>query len=278
VIAATLAAAAAWAVEPFTVRDIRVEGLQRVEPGTIFASLPLRVGDTYSDETGSAAIRALFELGLFKDVRLDVNNGVLVVIVEERPTVADVDFVGTKEFDKTALQKSLREVGLADGRPCDKALTDRAEQMAETTRAFTDYFGTFGYAFARVEARPEIDRATNRVTRHRQRHRGRPHAALPVPDRHVVLTAMAVAPPRRDADARRRSVTPIHPPAPHPPRTSLDPQFPLAPAGTPDRPDRPRHPRCVRDRQHRSAAIREPSAASGRDARPAARRDPTLAR
>ncbi|RZL48413.1 MAG: outer membrane protein assembly factor BamA [Variovorax sp.] len=128
VIASTLAATAAWAVEPFTVRDIRVEGLQRVEPGTIFASLPLRVGDTYSDETGSAAIRALFELGLFKDVRLDVNNGVLVVIVEERPTVADVDFVGTKEFDKTALQKSLREVGLADGRPYDKALTDRAEQ------------------------------------------------------------------------------------------------------------------------------------------------------
>jgi len=128
VIASTLAATAAWAVEPFTVRDIRVEGLQRVEPGTIFASLPLRVGDTYSDERGSAAIRALFELGLFKDVRLDVSGNVLVVIVEERPTVADVDFVGTKEFDKAALQKALREVGLADGRPYDKALTDRAEQ------------------------------------------------------------------------------------------------------------------------------------------------------
>ncbi|MBB1599199.1 outer membrane protein assembly factor BamA [Variovorax sp. UMC13] len=128
VIVSTLAATAAWAVEPFTVRDIRVEGLQRVEPGTIFASMPLRVGDTYSDERGSATIRALFELGLFKDVRLDVSGNVLVVIVEERPTVADVDFVGTKEFDKAALQKALREVGLADGRPYDKALTDRAEQ------------------------------------------------------------------------------------------------------------------------------------------------------
>jgi outer membrane protein insertion porin family len=127
-IVGALAATAAWAIEPFTVRDIRVEGLQRVEPGTIFASLPLRVGDTYSDERGSAAIRALFELGLFKDVRLDVSGNVLVVIVEERPTVADVDFVGTKEFDKAALQKALREVGLADGRPYDKALTDRAEQ------------------------------------------------------------------------------------------------------------------------------------------------------
>ncbi len=128
VVAGALAATAAWAVEPFTVRDIRVEGLQRVEPGTIFASLPLRVGDTYSDERGSAAIRALFDLGLFKDVRIDVSGNVLVVIVEERPTIADVDFAGTKEFDKAALQKALREVGLADGRPYDKALTDRAEQ------------------------------------------------------------------------------------------------------------------------------------------------------
>ena len=128
VVASALAATAAWAVEPFTVRDIRVEGLQRVEAGTIFASLPLRVGDTYSDERGSAAIRALFELGLFKDVRIDVNGNVLVVIVEERPTIADVDFVGTKEFDKAALTKALREVGLTDGRPYDKALTDRAEQ------------------------------------------------------------------------------------------------------------------------------------------------------
>jgi len=128
VVASALAATAAWAVEPFTVRDIRVEGLQRVEAGTIFASLPLRVGDIYSDERGSAAIRALFDLGLFKDVRIDVNGNVLVVIVEERPTIADVDFVGAKEFDKAALQKALREVGLADGRPYDKALADRAEQ------------------------------------------------------------------------------------------------------------------------------------------------------
>ncbi|MFZ2738554.1 MAG: outer membrane protein assembly factor BamA [Burkholderiaceae bacterium] len=119
---------AAWAVEPFTVRDIRVEGLQRVEPGTIFASIAVRVGDTYSDEKGAAAIRSLFGLGLFKDVRLEVLADVLVVIVEERPTVADVEFVGTKEFDKDVLKKALRDVGLSDGRPFDKALVDRAEQ------------------------------------------------------------------------------------------------------------------------------------------------------
>ncbi|MEC5212546.1 outer membrane protein insertion porin family [Polaromonas sp. CG_9.5] len=119
---------AAWAVDPFTVRDIRVEGLQRVEPGTIFASLPFRVGETYNDDKGSSAIRALFGLGLFKDVRLETSGDVLVVIVEERPTVADVDFVGTKEFDKDILKKSLRDAGIADGQPFDKALADKAEQ------------------------------------------------------------------------------------------------------------------------------------------------------
>ncbi len=127
-VASFLIAHSAWAVDPFTVRDIRVEGLQRVEPGTIFASLPFRVGETYTDDKGAGAIRALFGLGLFKDVRLEVSGDVLVVIVEERPTVADVDFVGAKEFEKDVLKKALREIGLADGRPFDKALADRAEQ------------------------------------------------------------------------------------------------------------------------------------------------------
>ena len=127
-IAAFAFVANAWAVNPFTVSDIRVEGLQRVEPGTVFASLPFRVGESYSDDKGTSAIRALFALGLFKDVRIDVQGNVLVVIVEERPTIAEVSFTGTKEFDKEALVKSLREVGLNEGRPFDKALADKAEQ------------------------------------------------------------------------------------------------------------------------------------------------------
>ena len=126
--AMVLAANAAWALEPFKVQDIRVEGLQRVEAGTIFASIPLRVGDDYNDEKGSAAIRALFALGLFKDVRLEANGNVLTVVVEERPTIADVNFAGTKEFDKDTLKKAMRDVGLAEGRPFDSALADRAEQ------------------------------------------------------------------------------------------------------------------------------------------------------
>lgn len=125
---AVLLAQSAWALDPFPVRDIRVEGLQRVEPGTVFASLPVRVGETYTDEKAAASIRALFALGLFKDVRIDTRDGVLVVIVEERPAIAEVSFSGTKEFDREVLLRALKDIGLTEGRPYDKALVDRAEQ------------------------------------------------------------------------------------------------------------------------------------------------------
>ena len=123
-----IASGAARAVEPFTLKDIRVEGLQRSDAGTVFASLPFRVGETYTDDKGAAALRALFATGLYKDVRIEIEGDVAVVVVEERPVIANVDFIGLKEFDKDALSRSLKEVGIGEGLPFDKALADRAEQ------------------------------------------------------------------------------------------------------------------------------------------------------
>jgi outer membrane protein insertion porin family len=127
-LATALQAGSAWAVEPFVLKDIRVEGLQRSDAGTVFASLPFRIGDTYNDEKGAAALRALFATGIYKDVRIDIDAGVVVVIVEERPVVANIDFVGLKEFDKEPLLKALKDFGISEGQPFDKALADRAEQ------------------------------------------------------------------------------------------------------------------------------------------------------
>jgi outer membrane protein insertion porin family len=123
-----LCAGNALAVEPFAVKDIRVEGIQRTEAGTVFSYLPVRVGDTYTDEKGAAAIKALYATGFFKDVRIEVEGDVLVVSVEERPAIAGVEFSGTKEFDKDQLTKALKDIGLAESRIYDKALVDRAEQ------------------------------------------------------------------------------------------------------------------------------------------------------
>jgi len=127
-VVACAVAGPARAVEPFVVKDIRVEGLSRTDAGTVFAALPFRIGDTYNDDKAASALRSLFATGLFKDVRIDIEGQVVVVIVEERPVVQAVTFVGLKEFDKDQLLKSLKDAGIGEGLPFDKALIDRAEQ------------------------------------------------------------------------------------------------------------------------------------------------------
>ena len=123
-----LLSAHAYAFEPFVVRDIRVEGIQRTEAGTVFNYLPVRVGESFNDEKAAQAIKALFATGFFKDVRIEAEGDVLVVVIEERPAIASLDFTGMKEFDKDAIKKGLREVGLAESRIFDRAVLDRAEQ------------------------------------------------------------------------------------------------------------------------------------------------------
>jgi outer membrane protein insertion porin family len=118
----------ALAIEPFVVKDIRVEGIQRTEAGTIFNYLPVRVGDTFTDEKATTAIRTLYATGFFKDVRIDADGDVLVVIVEERPAIASVAFTGMKEFDKAAITKGLKDIGLGEARIYDRAMIERAEQ------------------------------------------------------------------------------------------------------------------------------------------------------
>src|SRR5574337_326466 len=133
-VALALAPRVALAIEPFVLQDIRVEGLQRTDPGTVFAALPFRVGDTYTDDKAAAALRSLFATGLFKDVRIEVEGRVAIVIVEERPIIQTVNFVGLTEFDKDTLLKSLKDSGIGEGLPFDRALIDRAEQ--ETKRQY----------------------------------------------------------------------------------------------------------------------------------------------
>jgi len=127
-LASMLFAPAAHAVEPFVIKDIRIEGIQRTDPGTVFGALPFRIGDTYTDEKGATALRALFATGLFKDVRIEIEDQIVVVVIEERPIIATVSFVGLKEFEQDVLVKSLREAGIGEGLPFDRALIDRAEQ------------------------------------------------------------------------------------------------------------------------------------------------------
>ncbi|MEW6415465.1 MAG: outer membrane protein assembly factor BamA [Pseudomonadota bacterium] len=127
-VAAALALQPAYAEEDFVVRDIRVEGIQRTEAGTVFSYLPVKVGDRITDEKTAAAIKALYATGFFKDVRLEARDGVLIVTVEERPSIAKITLKGIKEFSEDDLKNGLKQTGLAEGRVLDRAMVDKAEQ------------------------------------------------------------------------------------------------------------------------------------------------------
>ena len=118
----------AYAIESFVVRDIRVNGLQRIAAGTVFNYLPVKVGDTLTEDGARDAIRALFKTGFFKDVRLERSGETLIVHVEERPSIDSIKISGTKEIDEDTLKKGLKEVGLAEGRVLDSSILDKTEQ------------------------------------------------------------------------------------------------------------------------------------------------------
>lgn len=125
--AVLLAPSLANAFTPFVVRDIQVQGIQRVDAGTIFTYLPVKVGEQFTDAQAAEAIQRLYATGFFSDVKIDSVNDVLVVTVQERPTIASVSFNGMREFNAEEIIKSLGQVGFGQGRVFDRSMLERAE-------------------------------------------------------------------------------------------------------------------------------------------------------
>lgn len=123
-----LVAASAHAAETFVVDDIRVEGLDRISPGAIFNYLPISVGDSVDEKRSRDGVRALFKTGLFKDVRLERDGDVLVVIVQERETISDITFEGNKAIKTEDLLKGLKDVGFAKGEVFNESKLDKVRQ------------------------------------------------------------------------------------------------------------------------------------------------------
>ncbi len=126
---------AAMAIEPFVVKDIRVEGVQRTEAGTVFSYLPVKVGERMDDDKAAQSIKALYATGFYTDVRLEVENDVLVVFVVERPAIAQIEISGAKEFSKDNLKDGLKTAGISEAKIFDRSLLDRAEK--EIKRQYT---------------------------------------------------------------------------------------------------------------------------------------------
>ncbi|MFI3136672.1 MAG: outer membrane protein assembly factor BamA [Methylococcaceae bacterium] len=123
-----LAAPAAQCANEFVVRDIKVNGLQRITIGAVYDALPVHVGDTFSNSDVAPAIRALFKTGFFKDVSLKHEGSSLIVTVIERPTIAKIAFEGNKDLSKEDLGKALKKIGLTEGQVFNRQVLDKVEQ------------------------------------------------------------------------------------------------------------------------------------------------------
>lgn len=117
----------AWSFDPFTVDDIRLEGLQRISAGTVFTYLPLKIGDTLTQDKSQEAVRALYKTGFFEEVRLEKEANLLIVFLRERPALAEIVITGNDSMSTEDLLTGLRSIGLSEGRVFDKAILEQVE-------------------------------------------------------------------------------------------------------------------------------------------------------
>lgn len=116
------------AFEPFTVSDIRVDGLQRISSGTVFTYLPIERGDVIDRARAAEAIRALFRTGFFNDVTLTRQGDILVIQITERPAINQITLAGNKDIKTEELLKGLRDIGLSEGETFDRLQLERVTQ------------------------------------------------------------------------------------------------------------------------------------------------------
>jgi outer membrane protein insertion porin family len=133
----------------FTVGDIRVEGLQRVTEGTVYNYLPINIGDNLSSQRIREAVRALYDTGFFRDVELRREGNTLIVVVNERPTIESFELKGNKDIKTEDLSKSLRNVGLAQGKTFDRSVLEDVKSFLQ------DQYGARGKYAARIDAQVE---------------------------------------------------------------------------------------------------------------------------
>ena len=118
----------AMAFEPFVIKDIKINGLNRISLGTAFTYLPLKVGETLDAKKATKALKELYKTGFFEDVKLSDSDGILSIDVVERPSISSIKIFGNKEINSDDLTKALKKVGLAEGLVFNRSILDQVEQ------------------------------------------------------------------------------------------------------------------------------------------------------
>ncbi|MFD2192128.1 outer membrane protein assembly factor BamA [Pistricoccus aurantiacus] len=126
-----LSGAQAALADSFIVSDIRVEGLQRVSAASVFNAFPISANQQVNDQELAQASRSLFATGLFDDIQLARDGNVLVIQVEERPFITDIEITGNSQIEEEQLRNGLKEAGLAEGQALERSTLDEIERELE---------------------------------------------------------------------------------------------------------------------------------------------------
>lgn len=129
-----------WAFDAFTIREIRAEGLERLDVGTVLTYLPLSVGDQMNEQSSRQAMRSLYASGLFEDVSLESDGDALIIHVKERPAIAAFAIEGNKKIGGDELKESLKNLGLSEGELFKRELLDGVEQELQRQYYANGYY------------------------------------------------------------------------------------------------------------------------------------------
>ena len=101
--------------DTFVARDIRLEGLQRVSASPVFAAMPVKAGDEINNQVVRDIMQAMLRTGFFSNVQVARDDDLLVVILEERPSIKSLDIDGNKLIQTDQLVGVMSDNSLKEG-------------------------------------------------------------------------------------------------------------------------------------------------------------------
>ncbi|KXJ57845.1 MAG: outer membrane protein assembly factor BamA [Colwellia sp. Phe_37] len=117
----------AFAVDPFVIKDIRVNGLQRITAGAVFNAMTIKVGDRYEDDQSGDIIRQLFQMGFFSDVNVELSADTIIINVQERPAITSIELEGNDDIETEKLLEAFSDVGMEVGRVFNPLVLDKVK-------------------------------------------------------------------------------------------------------------------------------------------------------
>lgn len=114
--------------ESFKVSEIIINGLERIDRGTVLSYLPIESGSEFDTKDASTVLHALYKTGFFAKIDLQREKDKIILNLKERPAITEVNFEGNDDVDDDQLKEALDKIGIKPGRVYHRSLIEVLEQ------------------------------------------------------------------------------------------------------------------------------------------------------